>query len=213
MAPHAPMSQATNRRDCTMSTTPDVLRRILAHAHELSLQGTDASEIYRESYDMRLYRWADIPVAADRWAHWRDAPGIVETMDVPYPYWDPAEDVIKLPPHRHFTSALRWWSTLFHEGAHATGHPSRLARPAIAGGLLSEGQDISHAARAQEEITVELSSALTMERLGLTPCVETAGAYVQNWAYGYSGRDRSEILAAAVTDAIAATEYILAATA
>jgi antirestriction protein ArdC len=43
--------------------------------------------------------------------------------------YSPALDTVWMPPREAFAAAERYYSTLYHELAHATGHASRLNRP------------------------------------------------------------------------------------
>ncbi len=45
--------------------------------------------------------------------------------------YSPRFDQIRMPPKANFESEDRYYSTLFHELCHATGHESRLSRPGI----------------------------------------------------------------------------------
>ncbi len=47
-------------------------------------------------------------------------------------FYSPITDRITMPPRELFTSTEEIYSCLFHETAHASGHPTRLNRPSIA---------------------------------------------------------------------------------
>lgn len=84
----------------------------------------------------------------------------------------PAQDKILMPDIKLFTDSESYYSTLFHELGHWTGHHSRLDRKA----------DLEHT-YAFEELVAELTSALTCAHLGISNEDQTnnAAAYLKHW--------------------------------
>ena len=74
-----------------------------------------------------------------------------------------------------FNSEEEYYSTLFHELAHSTGHDSRLAR------------DIGHsqfgsATYSKEELVAEMSSAMLCGIAGIeNRTIDNSAAYIQSW--------------------------------
>src|SRR4051794_10973329 len=89
-------------------------------------------------------------------------------------YYQPAADLIVLPPFETFTDAHAYYATSAHEHAHWTGHPTRLDR-----NLANRFGDHAYAA---EELIAELSAAFTCATLGIstTPRPDHA-AYLAHW--------------------------------
>lgn len=89
-------------------------------------------------------------------------------------YYDPAADRVTMPAKERFKGVAEYYSTLFHELAHSTGHKSRLDRlePASFG---------SHA-YGLEELVAEMSSAILCAEAGLSvPVIENQAAYLASW--------------------------------
>ena len=109
-----------------------------------------------------------------------------------------AEDTITLPERTQFPSGDRFYATALHELAHATGHPSRLARD-LAHPFGSEGY-------AREELRAEIGSLMLGEHLGLGHDPTQHVAYVASWIKALE-RDPREIFRAA-SDAEKITKLI-----
>jgi antirestriction protein ArdC len=88
------------------------------------------------------------------------------------------DDAIRLPSIRAFESHRAYYATLFHELAHATGHPSRLGRFAADWKLPPFGSpDYS-----EEELTAEMAAAFLCGEAGISgSTVECSAAYLQEW--------------------------------
>jgi len=84
--------------------------------------------------------------------------------------YSPTLDTIKMPEMDQFASSDEYYSTLFHEAAHSTGHKSRLDRLGI--GMGKENY-------AREELIAEMAACMLMSQLGL----ETNGSFRNNAAY------------------------------
>lgn len=94
-------------------------------------------------------------------------------------FYSPSRDLISLPRMDQFPSTAEYYSTLFHEATHSTGHKSRLNRfsqNALDAAFGSESY-------SKEELVAEIGAAAIMNNLGM----ETAGsfrnsaAYIQSW--------------------------------
>lgn len=75
-------------------------------------------------------------------------------------FYRPSTDSITLPPVRSFTSTRGYYSTLFHELVHWTGHPSRLDR----GGKAKRFGDIEY---STEELVAEIGAAMLCAHFGV----------------------------------------------
>ena len=87
----------------------------------------------------------------------------------PSPCYKIGPDVVENPNRSDFTSETDWASALAHELSHATGHPSRLARP----------MDKDNYAR--EECIAELGSAFLCAHLGYSYNDAASPAYIEHW--------------------------------
>ena len=92
-------------------------------------------------------------------------------------------DDIIMPERKDFTSSDGYYSTLFHEYSHASGHPSRLNRE-----TLGNPDSVSHAV---EELVAESGAALVMAALG-QPYSSQHAAYLRSWAQALRGMPAAE---------------------
>ncbi len=114
-------------------------------------------------------------------------------------YYQPARDLITLPPRGAFESTAGFYGTLLHELVHATGHPSRLDRPSDTYGT---------PAYAWEELIAELGSAMLATITGVpSPDFSNSAAYVQSWRTRLQGDPRA--IAEAAAAAQQAVEWLL----
>jgi antirestriction protein ArdC len=87
------------------------------------------------------------------------------------------EDQVVMPRIQRFTSQDSYFSTLFHELAHSTGHPSRLNRRS-----LTSTPVFGSKAYCQEELIAELGSAYCCALLGLdNSLIEDSASYIDSW--------------------------------
>jgi len=97
-----------------------------------------------------------------------------------------------------------YWSTVFHEDTHSTGHPSRLNRPGI------EHFDHFGSERySKEELAAEMGAAMLMATAGIeTPATfANSAAYLANWLAKLESEPKWVIQAAA--QAQRAVDHIL----
>ena len=90
----------------------------------------------------------------------------------PRAYYVPASDYINMPNFKEFRSALDYYSTMFHELVHWTGHKMRLDR-----NFSRNKTDY-----AIEELVAEMGSAFLMSHLGLEATArEDHASYLSHW--------------------------------
>lgn len=91
-------------------------------------------------------------------------------------FYRPKTDEVHMPLPEQFKNSEEYYSTLFHELTHSTGHPSRLNR---VNGNVNFGDE----SYSLEELVAEIGSSSIMATLG----IETDGslfnstAYIKNW--------------------------------
>lgn len=88
----------------------------------------------------------------------------------------PTSDRISMPLQEQFPVSEEYYSTLYHEIAHSTGHPKRLARFETAHRFGSEPY-------GREELVAELTAASMLHAVGIDTETTTRNnaAYLQNW--------------------------------
>lgn len=102
-----------------------------------------------------------------------------------------SSDSVTVPLREQFKEISEFYSTLFHELIHSTGHPSRLNR--LKGGIHNASERYS-----REELVAEIGAATCLSRLGIE-CVDTqenSAAYLKSWARFLSGDPKAFVVAA-----------------
>lgn len=98
-----------------------------------------------------------------------------ETVRPLLKYYHPVTDSVHLPKREHFDGEDNYYSTLFHELGHATGHPRRLNR----------GDEWANyfatAGYAKEELVAEMTAAMLCAELGIEQTLDNSAAYIQSW--------------------------------
>lgn len=104
---------------------------------------------------------------------YQDKPGIEHGGSKAF--YRPSMDTVQMPEQTRFTSREEYYSTLFHELAHSTGHASRLNRDFSAQAFGSPGY-------AREELIAEMAAAFLCGHADIRPSViENQAAYIQGW--------------------------------
>ena len=112
---------------------------------------------------------------ADIVAHMPQCPPIKHGMTMAY--YAPHEDFVGMPYAERFESADKYFSTLFHELVHSTGHTKRLDRAS-----LKESSGFGSDPYCREELVAELGSAFLCGHAGITErTLDSSAAYLQNW--------------------------------
>jgi len=92
-------------------------------------------------------------------------------------FYRPSEDSVNMPALSAFDTPEEYYSTLFHECGHSTGHEKRLAREGIA-----EQHYFGDPVYSFEELIAEMSAAMSCGRLRLEQVtLKNSGAYIKNW--------------------------------
>ena len=108
-------------------------------------------------------------------AGYTDKPTIEEQGN--QPCYIPAEDKILIPTKTNFKTEQNYYSTLFHELVHSTGHEKRLNRKGI-----TELNEFGGFEYSKEELIAELGACFLCNRVGIESKTHrnTVG-YIQNW--------------------------------
>ena len=114
----------------------------------------------------------------------------------------PGPDIVEMPAADRFVSAPAYYSTLFHELAHATGHESRLNRKGIVG--VARFGDPTY---SREELVAEMGAAFVCAASGIEHDDEQSAAYLKSWITALRGDHRMAVTAAG--QAQKAADYIL----
>lgn len=87
-------------------------------------------------------------------------------------FYDPAADIVQLPPQPAFFDQINYYRTKFHELGHWTGHHSRLDR--------DQTGAFGSKLYAFEELVAEMTAAFVCASLSIQPTVRHAD-YIGNW--------------------------------
>lgn len=117
--------------------------------------------------------------------------------------YNPARDLVIMPDLQDFNGSEEFYSTLFHELAHSTGHQSRLGRKEIVDTVRFGSHDYS-----KEELVAEMTASFLCGEAGILPAtVQNSAAYLQCWAAKFKEDKKMVVCAAAAAQK--AADYIL----
>lgn len=107
-------------------------------------------------------------------------------------YYSPSRDSVTVPRLEQYTNPAEYYSTIFHESVHSTGHKSRLARP-------MSGKFNDREAYAAEELCAEIGSAFLCSAAGIDDeeAFNNSAAYLDGWAKYLKKDKRAYAVAAA----------------
>lgn len=138
--------------------------------------------------------------AADKLlAGYKNPPAFERSIRAAY---SPERDTLFMPDKHLFASIQEYYSTLFHETVHSTGHPSRLDRF-----VASENRIFGSESYSKEELIAELGAAMLCGLSGIQNTVENSAAYLQHWMKRL--KDDSKLLVQAASAAQKACDRII----
>ena len=113
--------------------------------------------------------------------------------------------MVNMPAFSRFESAEGYYSTLFHELVHSTGHASRLNRES-----LTKHDEFGGPVYSQEELVAEMGAAF----LGLEADIvrdqhEQSAAYLNGWLGVLRAQDHKRWMVQAASQAAKAADFIL----
>ena len=114
-------------------------------------------------------------------------------------YYSPSADRVVVPDGDLFDGPGEYYSTLFHELGHSTGHADRLKRP----GVVKFDKFGSHQ-YSKEELVAEFTACFLCHDAGIEDTRENSAAYLANWAKVIK-EDKKLIVSAATQAQKAAT--------
>ena len=138
--------------------------------HISDVEGINLSKLPQlQSHD---HDFTPIEACENIMANWEDKP-VIETGKSQACYI-PSRDIIQMPDSRTFFEDTQYYSTLFHESVHATGHSKRLKRD-----MSGHFGDFSY---SQEELIAEIGAAYLCGMCGIqTTTIDNSAAYIKGW--------------------------------
>jgi antirestriction protein ArdC len=91
-------------------------------------------------------------------------------------YYTPSTDVVMVPSLDRFPVAGEYYSTLFHELTHSTGHKDRLNRPEVAGAV-----SFGSGSYGKEELVAEMGAAMLCGSCGIADTIENSASCLASW--------------------------------
>lgn len=119
-------------------------------------------------------------------------------------FYSPSRDIIEVPCKEQYTDISEFYSTLFHEMVHSTGHKSRLDRLDT-----SINSRFGSETYSKEELVAEIGSATILSILGIETAktFRNSTAYLQSWLRVL--RNDNKFIVSASSRAEKAVNYIL----
>lgn len=117
-------------------------------------------------------------------------------------FYRPSDDTVHVPQLSQYAITEEYYSTLFHEMTHSTGHTSRLDR-------LTKTAAFGSQTYSREELVAEMGSAFMLAKLGVDceKAFKNSVAYLQGWLSALKNDKKMIVVAAGKAEA--AVEYIL----
>lgn len=119
-------------------------------------------------------------------------------------WYAPARDTLNMPKLGRFDTAEDYYSILFHELTHATGHVTRLNREGITGRVKQRSEIY-----AKEELTAEMGAAFLRAHTGINvpEVFDNSAAYIASWLKHL--RNDKTLVFKAAAQAQKAADYLL----
>ena len=125
-----------------------------------------------------------------------DSPPIYEIEGGGRAFYNPRKDIIKMPNKEQFNSEAEFYSTLFHECVHSTGHKDKLDRNL---------DDMT--GYAKEELVAEIGACILSNEAGIMAEVEkNSASYIESWRKKIVAD--KQIIIKAARDAAKAADWI-----
>lgn len=106
--------------------------------------------------------------------------------------YSPALDMVRMPAKTSFDGIAEYYSTLFHELTHSTGHAKRLNREELVKSDGMGGEKYS-----KEELVAEMGAAMLCGMAGIeNKTADNSAAYIKHWLQKLQDDERFVILAA-----------------
>lgn len=118
-------------------------------------------------------------------------------------FYNHVEDYINMPKRKSFKSDESYYSTLFHEMVHSTGHPSRLNREGI-----TKAAEFGGELYSQEELVAEIGTCYLQSHTGIAEKeFKQSAGYIDGWLERLKSDKR--FIFSAFSSAQKAVDYIL----
>ena len=174
---------------------------LLKYFNVFNIEQTEGIVFSKEDIDkLEEIRKSEIIEAEDIIKNYADKP--VTLFSHSFACYIPSQDTVKMPPKSKFEDIGEFYSTLFHEFAHSTGHEKRLNRKGVANSSSFGSESYS-----EEELVAEFGAAFLCNYSGIDNTLENSAAYLKGWMKAF--KDNPEIIVSSANKAQKAVDYIL----
>lgn len=143
---------------------------LLRYYRVFNLEQTDGIEIKEEKLDFNRIKKCERVIKG-----YETKPRIIHGFNKAS--YNPGEDTVKMPNKKDFESEEEYYSTLFHELIHSTGHKNRLNREGITKQNSFGSQEYS-----KEELVAEIGTCFLNAHTGIKgKTFNNNVAYINNW--------------------------------
>src|SRR5260370_28478742 len=92
-------------------------------------------------------------------------------------WYRPSTDTVGMPARGLFNSSEEFYSTVFHELTHSTGHASRVGREGI-----EQLNTFGSESYSREELIAEMGAAMLCGITGISPAtLQNSASYLRSW--------------------------------
>jgi len=168
------------------------------------VEGVDHKRLVEASESIKnLAEFNPIEKCEAFWNGYKNAPELKH--DQQRAFYRPAHDLINMPVKTSFDSENEYYSTLFHEMIHSTGHEARLNRKGIAELSAFGGHEYS-----KEELIAEMGAAFLCAYAEIeNKTIDNQAAYISNWLSALKQKNNFRLVIDAASAAQKATDLIL----
>jgi antirestriction protein ArdC len=114
--------------------------------------------------------------------------------------YTPTLDIVKMPLKAQFEKIAEYYSTLFHELSHSTGHSSRVGRDLSPTAFGSDKYSF-------EELIAEISTCFICSMCGIEQTFDNSAAYIKGWVSKL--KNDKQMVVKAASKARYSAEYIM----
>jgi antirestriction protein ArdC len=133
-------------------------------------------------------------------SNYKNKPKIEQGLN---PCYSPKDDIVYIPEIKSFLGVEEYYSTLYHELSHSTGHESRLKRDGVITVNSFKSKEYS-----KEEVIAELGACFLCGAVGIdNKTINNSSAYIQSWIKNL--REDKHFLFKVMSEAQKSTDCIL----
>jgi len=164
------------------------------------LEDCEKLQKIRDKFAVKTIDFEPIEKAQKIVENYKDCPSIRTGGNASY---SPSQDIITVPAQKSFITSEDYYSTLYHEMVHSTGHGSRLNRDSI-----TKADSFGSEQYSKEELVAEMGATiLANEACIAQDLYDNSVAYMRSWVKKL--KDNPKWLIQSATQAEKASHYIL----